>query len=77
MLPGPAAPHQAALQDDPFQVSGARRHLEDGRLTLDETAERCGFGSGERMRKSFARVLGVGPGAYRERFRKPRLRRSA
>jgi transcriptional regulator GlxA family with amidase domain len=58
------------------RVEHARRHLEEARLSLDEIADACGFGSGERMRRSFARVLGVGPAAYRERFEKPRLRRA-
>jgi transcriptional regulator GlxA family with amidase domain len=58
------------------RVERARRHLEDTRLSLDEVADACGFGSTERLRRSFARVLGVGPAAYRERFEKPRLRRA-
>ena len=49
------------------RVERARRHLEEARLTLDEIADACGFGSGERMRRSFSRVLGVGPAAYRDR----------
>ncbi len=29
---------------------------------------RCGFGSEETMRRSFLRLLGIPPQAYRERF---------
>src|SRR5262249_17426414 len=33
-----------------------------------EVSARCGFGSDETMRRSFLRVLGTTPSAYRERF---------
>lgn len=59
------------------RVERARRHLEEARLTLDEIADACGFGSAERLRRSFVRALGVGPAAYRERFERPRLRRAS
>ena len=59
------------------RVERARRHLEDGHESLDEIADICGFGSVERMRRSFGRAVGVGPSAYRERFRARKPRRSA
>lgn len=46
----------------------ARRLLEQTEQTADQVALRAGFGSYERMRKTFARCLGVAPAAYRERF---------
>ncbi|TOZ44629.1 AraC family transcriptional regulator, partial [Burkholderia pseudomallei] len=35
---------------------------------IKRIAARCGFGSEETMRRSFLRMLGVAPQAYRERF---------
>ena len=47
-------------------VHGARVH----RATpVDAVAAECGFGSVETMRRAFHRRLGVGPAAYRSRFR--------
>lgn len=51
------------------RVEAARNHLESTRAPLDVIATRCGFGSIETMRRSFKRVLGIGPGEYRQRFR--------
>jgi transcriptional regulator GlxA family with amidase domain len=51
------------------RVDEARRRLEDGGLSLDEVAARCGFASGEHMRRTFLRHLRVVPGEYRKRFR--------
>ncbi|WP_206612688.1 GlxA family transcriptional regulator [Paenirhodobacter populi] len=50
-----------------IRVEAARRMLED-RVSVAQTALRCGFGSEETMRRSFLRILAVGPQAYRERF---------
>jgi transcriptional regulator GlxA family with amidase domain len=41
--------------------------LEQG-LPVKRVAARCGFGSEETMRRSFLRLLGATPQAYRERF---------
>jgi len=59
------------------RVERARRHLEDARLSLDEIAEACGFERTDRLRRSFGRIVGVAPAAYRERFERPRLRRAS
>jgi transcriptional regulator GlxA family with amidase domain len=39
--------------------------------TLGEAgvAVHCGFGSTETMRRAFKRVISIGPGEYRDRFR--------
>ncbi|WP_276322900.1 hypothetical protein [Streptomyces sp. F001] len=37
-------------------------------------ARASGFGSVETMRRTFQRILGVAPGAYRDRFRTTRHR---
>ena len=51
------------------RVEAARRDLESTTLTVDAIAHRCGFGSAETMRRTFARRLGVSPDQYRQRFR--------
>lgn len=51
------------------RVDAARRLLEDGDESLEAVAERCGFGSGEQMRRTFQRHVGVVPIEYRRRFR--------
>ena len=50
-----------------IRVEAARQVLEQG-LPVKRVAARCGFGSEETMRRSFLRVLGATPQAYRERF---------
>jgi transcriptional regulator GlxA family with amidase domain len=50
------------------RVEAARDLLERSRSSVDAVAESCGFGSAETMRRAFLRVLGVGPGEYRQRF---------
>jgi transcriptional regulator GlxA family with amidase domain len=50
-----------------IRVEAARQMLERG-LPVKRVAARCGFGSEETMRRSFLRLLGVTPQAYRERF---------
>lgn len=55
-----------------IRLSVARRMLEDdGRASLDEVAQRSGFGSLEALRRAFVNELGVPPGAYRNRFATP------
>jgi transcriptional regulator GlxA family with amidase domain len=50
-----------------IRVEAARQMLEQG-LSVKRVAARCGFGSEETMRRSFLRLLGATPQAYRERF---------
>nr|WP_279235938.1 helix-turn-helix domain-containing protein [Acidovorax sp. W1-6] len=38
-------------------------------LTVEAVAQQCGYGDVGRFRRIFARVAGVTPGAYRQRFR--------
>jgi transcriptional regulator GlxA family with amidase domain len=52
-----------------IRLTAARRRLEESDMPLEQVARRCGFGSGESLRRSFIAALGVTPGAYRERFR--------
>ncbi len=52
------------------RVDAARRALADGGDTVEAVARACGFGTPETMRRSFHRRLGVGPVAYRARFRR-------
>jgi transcriptional regulator GlxA family with amidase domain len=51
------------------RIEQARRALEDGELPLASVAEAAGFGSLERMRRTFHRHLRVVPQAYRNRFK--------
>lgn len=52
------------------RIDAARQALQDSAATIDQIAYACGFGNTERMRRSFHRRLGVGPQAYRDRFRR-------
>jgi len=51
------------------RLQAARCVLEQTALPVEAIALRCGFGDPERMRRSFRRVLRVGPQDYRARFR--------
>ncbi|MGM7648160.1 GlxA family transcriptional regulator [Nocardia sp. JW2] len=46
----------------------ARQLLEQTTLTVDQIAERAGFGTGASLRQHFARTLGTSPSAYRATF---------
>ena len=59
-----------------IRVEAARRALETTADTIETIARRNGFGTGETMRRTFARRLGVTPDQYRRRFRHPIPERS-
>jgi transcriptional regulator GlxA family with amidase domain len=50
------------------RLDAARRRLETTPLPLTRIAAFCGFGSGETMRRTFVRRLGISPRDYRARF---------
>ncbi len=50
------------------RVLHARQLLEETRLTIEEVADRCGFGSAALLRHHFNRVIGVSPKDYRRTF---------
>jgi transcriptional regulator GlxA family with amidase domain len=50
---------------DRMRVEAARALLQTTNYSLKETASRCGFSSTDTMRRSFVRVLGVGPRNYK------------
>ena len=52
-----------------LRVEAARRMLIETKLPIKRIAARCGFGSEETMRRTFARVQKVSPSDFRERFR--------
>jgi transcriptional regulator GlxA family with amidase domain len=52
-----------------LRTEAARSQLEAGDLPIEIVAKRCGFGTIEAMRRAFHDSLGVGPAAYRARFR--------
>lgn len=50
------------------RLDAARSLLETSDASIDEVADRCGFGSPVTMRQSFAAAFGTTPSAYRRRF---------
>ena len=50
------------------RLETARRRLEETAEPVASIARRCGFGTPETMRRTFLRVLAVGPSEYRRRF---------
>ena len=52
-----------------IRVDAARQNLEETQLSVEQVADRCGFGSADVMRRSFNRLLAVTPADYRQRFR--------
>jgi transcriptional regulator GlxA family with amidase domain len=50
------------------RLAAARELLEDGTLTIEETARRCGLGSTDNLRLYFHRYLRTTPSAYRRAF---------
>lgn len=52
------------------RMEAARRDLETSRDTVEVIARRVGFGTGETMRRTFVRRMGVSPDTYRNRFDK-------
>ncbi|WAC74383.1 GlxA family transcriptional regulator [Roseateles sp. SL47] len=55
-----------------LRVDAARSALEGGMPSVQRIAETCGFGNAERMRRSFQRLLGRPPAAFRKVTREPR-----
>jgi transcriptional regulator GlxA family with amidase domain len=51
-----------------LRVEAARRRLEESHDKLEKVATDCGFGSIQRLRRSFLRLLHVPPNDYRHRF---------
>ncbi|MFD5269046.1 GlxA family transcriptional regulator [Streptomyces sp. NPDC058335] len=51
------------------RLEAAQALLESGSDPLDHVARASGFGSVETLRRAFQRILGITPGAYRDRFR--------
>lgn len=58
------------------RTEAARHTLETTDDPLDAIATRCGFGTGETLRRTFQRRLHSSPDAYRRRFARPRTDRS-
>ncbi|GAA2056347.1 GlxA family transcriptional regulator [Nocardiopsis rhodophaea] len=54
---------------DQMRLETARRLLEDSDGGVERTANACGYGTPEAMRRAFLRELGVSPAEYRRRFR--------
>jgi transcriptional regulator GlxA family with amidase domain len=60
-----------------LRLERARVLLETADLLVDEVARRCGFGTVETLRRTFARRLHVSPSDYRDRFAPVPIRRSS
>jgi transcriptional regulator GlxA family with amidase domain len=58
-----------------LRIEAARRYLERTTQSLDEIADRCGFGSADVMGRVFVRLLNSTPGEYRGRFGSSGIRR--
>jgi transcriptional regulator GlxA family with amidase domain len=50
------------------RLESAQRRLEQGKESIERIAERCGFGTSESMRRTFAQLVHVAPRSYRQRF---------
>ncbi|MBC5765948.1 GlxA family transcriptional regulator [Ramlibacter albus] len=48
-----------------IRVEAARTALDAGAASVQKVADQCGFGDPERMRRSFARLLGITPSSLR------------
>ena len=59
-----------------IRVEAARRALAESADPLDSIARRCGFGTGETLRRVFHKHLGASPSEYRNRFQSPREERN-
>jgi len=59
------------------RVARAQHLLEVTDLSVEEVAQRCGFGAGATLRQHFHRVVGTSPAAYRSNFRGPDLAEQA
>ena len=52
------------------RIAVAQDLLASGGESIEHIAERCGFGSGETMRRVFVRRIGVSPSTYRSRVQR-------
>jgi transcriptional regulator GlxA family with amidase domain len=59
------------------RLERARQRLETSTATIDDIADRCGYGSREVLRRAFVRHVGLAPSEYRERFRSNRRPKAA
>jgi transcriptional regulator GlxA family with amidase domain len=50
------------------RVMEAQRLLETTDLSIEQVAQRCGFGAAATLRLHFGRIVGVAPAVYRRRF---------
>lgn len=60
-----------------LRVEAARARLESGAPSIQRVAQECGFGSAERMRRSFLRVAGAPPASFAHPARRQRAQGAA
>ncbi|TDC84409.1 helix-turn-helix domain-containing protein [Actinomadura sp. 7K507] len=58
-----------AVYVERVRVEAARRALAEGDEPVEALARRLGFGTGETLRRTFHRHVGVAPSDYRDRFK--------
>jgi transcriptional regulator GlxA family with amidase domain len=58
-----------ALYVERARIEAAQRALAERDDSVESIARRYGFGTGETLRRSFHRVVGIAPSDYRDRFR--------
>jgi AraC family transcriptional activator FtrA len=59
------SPRQWLIEE---RLGRARELLEGSRLSIEQIADRCGYGHADSLRHHFRRALGLSPMRYRERF---------
>jgi AraC family transcriptional activator FtrA len=59
------SPRQWLIEE---RLGRARELLEGSRLSIEQIADRCGYGHADSLRHHFRRTLGLSPARYRERF---------
>jgi AraC family transcriptional activator FtrA len=59
------SPRQWLIEE---RLGRARELLEGSRLSIEQIADRCGYGHADSLRHHFRRALGLSPARYRERF---------
>lgn len=59
------SPRQWLIEE---RLGRARELLEGSRLSVEQIADRCGYGHSDSLRHHFRRALGLSPARYRERF---------
>jgi transcriptional regulator GlxA family with amidase domain len=55
---------------DRMRVEAAQQMIDSSNMGLKEIADACGFQTGDSMRRTFLRVIGITAGEYMHRFKR-------